>query len=127
MFQRLALVLSLALNAVLFAPACGPRSYLKMPRWDGEFLAGDHQNERVVGETGKAVSCKDPEFSDGVWLSYQDVGCLYQQLIQNCRAWKQQQPKCEPVTPEMRKYLDEYMQWQAGQLMLRDPSRRINH
>lgn len=84
-----------------------------MPKWEGKIWAGDHKNQRVVRaqETPPAeILTSDPKFSDGIWMSYADLSCLYQQLVLNCKAWKKDEPKCEPVD---RKTIKRYLK-QSG-------------
>lgn len=71
-----------------------------MPHWDGEFWSSNHEKlaiERPQDTPPRIIYANDPRFSQGVWLSYDSVNCLYQQLILNCREWKDPAPTCQPV------------------------------
>jgi hypothetical protein len=75
-----------------------------MPRWDGKFWAGDHEYQRVVRNQENPpafIETNDPRFSKGVWLTYQDLSCLYQQLVLNCEKWKEQNPECKPISDDL--------------------------
>lgn len=96
--MRLLTYLSLSLNAVFFIVACG--SSAKMPRWDGKTFAGDHKRQAVVrlqDDPQTIIPTSDPRFSRGAWISYHDLGCLYQQLVLNCKEWRDLEPKCTPI------------------------------
>ena len=106
--MRLLQSLSLGLNVVFLGlVSCG--SAPQMPKWDGKIWAGDHKNQRVVRtqENPPAeILTSDPQFSDGVWMSYPDLSCLYQQLVFNCKEWKQAEPECKPVSnKKIRKFV----------------------
>jgi hypothetical protein len=77
----------------------------KIPKWDGEFWAASHTEQAVIiqhaGQPTQKISCSDPKFSEGVWLTYDSLGCLYQQLIMNCSQWKSETPECKPVPKQM--------------------------
>lgn len=93
------------LNKVIFSliaissfACCSPPQ--NMPQWDGKFWQADHETmsvKRTQDTPPSEIKAEDPKFSEGVWLSYHDLGCLYQQLVLNCKAWKDPAPKCEPV------------------------------
>lgn len=95
--MRLILTLSLSLNLVLLAVACTTGT---LPHWDGEFWAGDATAQSVrrsQDNPPREIKASDPEFSKGVWMSYQSLSCLYQQLILNCAKWVEANPICKPI------------------------------
>lgn len=109
-FPRLLLSLSLALNCILLAAACGKK--YPMPRWDGEFWKADHTRQAVVietpGQPPRGFLTSDPFFSEGYWVHEHALSCLYQQVVMNCASWKEKQPKCKYVEPEaMQLFVEE--------------------
>lgn len=82
------------------------------PEWDGKFWAADHKTMSVKRNQDKPpseIKAEDPKFSEGVWVSYQDLACLYMQLINNCESWKNPKPVCEPLdTGTIKSALKEY-------------------
>lgn len=91
------LLSSIAHLALIFVASCG--SARPIPKWDGEFWAADHETGQVQvkknGQVVKFISAVDPKFSDGAWVSYDDIGCLYQAFVNNCKEWQTLTPKCE--------------------------------
>ena len=74
-----------------------------MPQWDGKLWQADHLTmsvKRTQDIPPSEIKAEDPKFSKGVWISYEDLSCLYQQLINNCSAWKDPKPVCEPIEIE---------------------------
>lgn len=92
---RLLLLLSLSLNLLMLG-SCG--SVKPMPRWEGKWWSADHRLPGVVGppteKPRRYIHARNPYFSQGVWVSYEDLACLYEQLILNCKDYIEAQPKC---------------------------------
>lgn len=83
-----------------------------MPQWDGKIWQASHKTmsvKRTQDTPPSEIKAEDPKFSEGVWISYQDLSCLYQQLILNCSSWVNPKPVCEPLDVEfMKSALKEY-------------------
>ena len=106
--MRQLLILSLAFNALVLLGSCGS-AMSKMPHWDGEFWAGDHNERAVVirkpNQAVRKIPADSPEFSNGAWLTYRSIGCLAQQLVLNCKEWKSPTPECKEVDQQTIKNL----------------------
>jgi hypothetical protein len=75
-----------------------------MPKTDVRWYAGSSADEALVRKQDnppsiiKAVS---PSFDKMAGISYEDLSCLYQQLILNCEKWKDPNPACEHIPSEI--------------------------
>lgn len=83
-------------SAVLFLAylvSCG--SPQVRPVWEGKIFDADHESQSVIrAQTGEQVFCFQPKFGEGVWISYRDLGCLFDQYINNVKEFSDPNKKC---------------------------------
>jgi hypothetical protein len=74
------------------------------PKTDVKWYKGSSKDQAMVRtQDGPAtvIPASSPAFDDMVGLTIQDMGCLYQQIILNCKEWKDPTPACTPVSKEV--------------------------
>jgi hypothetical protein len=71
-----------------------------MPTWEGKTWAGASEIgaiERRQDTPPSRLLCTEREFDGYVCMSYRSLGCLYDQFVNNCAAFKDPGRKCQPV------------------------------
>lgn len=76
----------------------------EIPKWSGTIWAADSSDQSIKrAQDNQKIETKDPRFDDYAAISYQDLGCMYSQLIDNCVQWRSMVPECKPIAPKQVK------------------------
>lgn len=94
--MRYALTLSLSINALLLTSSCG--SNVPRPDFSPEIYSGDSFTASVYrAQANDRISCSNERIDEGAWISYRDIGCIYDVYIDNCKVFKDPQRKCNEI------------------------------
>ncbi len=105
------LYISLTLNLLTLA-GCGRNPLKGLPKWPGLLWAGNPEIggiERTQDTPPSQLSASDGRFKNYVSMSYEDLGCLYQSFVLNCRDWFTLTPTCRPTDVKtIQKFIGAY-------------------
>ena len=107
--------LSLSLNLVTLAVILGSCGHTPDgPTWNGKIWAGSSDKVGIERSQEKQViQCGNPEFDRYIAMTYQDLGCIYEQYIQNVKEWKDPSRKCSgKISEKSVKQALQYMEAQ---------------
>lgn len=94
--KKIILPISLMLNVLLLTVSCAHKYPSGKPVWQGKIWAG---SSNLGGfrraQSNEEMSCLQPKIDNYVAISYNDLQCLFDQMVQNCVAYKNPNMTCK--------------------------------
>jgi len=99
--------------AFLFTLGSCAKPAPNQPTYQPKLYAGDSERGGVTRKQSQEfISARDDKFNDYVALSYDDLSCVVQTYVNNCKEYKQQVVKCQKMSSGDKRVLQKAI-WTA--------------
>lgn len=100
--MKYVLAVSLSINALLLTSSCGQK--VARPDFNPLIYPGDSSTASMYrAQSGDRISCSNERIDEGAWMSYRDIGCLYDVYIDNCKVFKDPKRICNEIDADVVK------------------------